>query len=124
MKTLSEYVEAKQTALFDKYGAFFAFNSKQFDEQKKEGLTYTHLGAGLIAPKGCAKALFEELEQIHKEGIAQDLEENDKQAIIERELNNYECYYTYDVSDCVDALEDYGITTDEILSVFREHSQG
>jgi len=46
---------------FKAHGAFFAFSNEQFNEQKKDGVEYTHLFSGLIAPKNTAKELLEVL---------------------------------------------------------------
>ena len=51
MKYLINYIEEAQTKAFEKAGAFFAFSDKQFEEQKKEGVRYSYMGAGLICPK-------------------------------------------------------------------------
>lgn len=64
-------------------------------------------------------ALYKELNEIVKRGIQQDIEENGIDAIIKRELNNYECQYTGDIEIVVKALKDYGITYDQVLVVFR-----
>ena len=48
-------------------GAFCAFGTKQFDEQKKEGVKYISMGAGLICPKENADKLNKELNHICKE---------------------------------------------------------
>lgn len=123
MKYLSNYVEEAQTALFDRLGVFFAFSNKQFDEAKKEGVKYTQLGAGLICPVGKAKELMDELDKIHAAGMKQDLEENTREGVIRRELENHECYYTGDIESCVDRIKDYGITAEEIQVVFRSERQ-
>ena len=39
------------TPILEANGAFFAFSQSQFDEQKKEGVIYVSMGAGLICPK-------------------------------------------------------------------------
>ena len=57
MKCLSNYMNEAQTELFNNTGAFFAFSDTQFDEKKKNGVKYAHLGAGLICP-------IENIEQI------------------------------------------------------------
>ena len=44
-----------------KYGAFFAFGNAQFDEQRKEGVKYASLGAGLICPVDTYRELCKEL---------------------------------------------------------------
>ena len=48
--------------------------------------------------------------------------ENGLVAIIKRELSNYECYYTGEIEDAVDTLEDYGITYEQVLKVFKGES--
>ncbi|MEZ8013956.1 MULTISPECIES: hypothetical protein [Vibrio] len=119
MKYLSHYVQDKQTLAFNEAGAFFAFSTKQFDEAKKEGVKYASLGMGLICPVDNAKQLMTRLDSIAQEGIAEDIEENGKKAIIRRELFNHECFYTNDICDCVESLEGYGISYDEVYKVFN-----
>ncbi|HFI9382355.1 TPA: DUF7659 family protein [Vibrio parahaemolyticus] len=118
MKYLSDYIQQPQTALFDELGAFFAFSNKQFDQAKKKGIEYVSLGMGMIVPKNNAKQLVERLEVIQKEGIKQDIAENGKEAIIRRELFNHECFYTGDICDCVEKLEEYGYSYDDIYQVY------
>ncbi|EGQ8101792.1 hypothetical protein MW374_004285 [Vibrio parahaemolyticus] len=118
MKYLSYYIQQPQTALFDELGAFFAFSNKQFDQAKKKGIEYVSLGMGMIVPKNNAKQLVERLEVIQKEGIKQDIAENGKEAIIRRELFNHECFYTGDICDCVEKLEEYGYSYDDIYQVY------
>jgi hypothetical protein len=119
MKYLQDYQEEAQTALFKKTGAFFAFSNKQFDEEKKEGVKYVHLGAGLICPKVNAKELNEKLDAIYKDAIKKDIAENGIEAIIKRELYNHECFYTGDITDCVSKLQDYPTTKEEIWNVYK-----
>ncbi|MEZ8193214.1 hypothetical protein [Vibrio sp. 1F279] len=119
MKYLSHYVQDKQTLAFNEAGAFFAFSTKQFDEAKKEGVKYASLGMGLICPVDNVKQLMTRLDSIAQEGIAEDIEENGKKAIIRRELFNHECFYTNDICDCVESLEGYGISYDEVYEVFN-----
>ncbi len=120
MKYLSHYTEQAQTELFDKLGTFFAFSNKQFDEGKKEGVVYVSLGCGMITPKGTAKELMEGLEKINGAGIELDIKENGIPAIIERELFNHECFYTSDISDCVDKLTDYPVTEEQVRTRYNE----
>ncbi len=118
MKYLSDYTQDKQTAAFEELGAFFAFSNKQFEEAKKDGVEYCRIVAGLICPVENASQLVKRLEDISKEGIAQDIEENGKEAIIRRELFNHECFYTGDICDCVEKLEEYGYSYDDIYQVY------
>ncbi|MCG9785421.1 hypothetical protein L1D52_24235 [Vibrio brasiliensis] len=119
MKYLSDYTEQAQTDLFDELGAFFAFSDKQFNEAKKEGINYVSVGMGLIVPSQHANNLVERLAIIQEQGIAQDIAENGKEAIIRRELFNHECFYTNDICDCVEVLKEYGYSYDDIYQVFN-----
>ena len=121
MKSLSNYVEESQTKLFNKTGAFFAFSTEQFNKAKKDGVKYVSLGIGLVCPKENAKTLVTEIGDINEKGIKQDMEENGKKDIIWRELANHEAQITSDISDTVDALQDYPITQDEILAEFHSY---
>lgn len=120
MKTLSNFTEAHQSQLFAQLGAFFAFGQAQFDEKRKEGVDYVSLSSGLIVPKENAKALVVGLSEITTKGIAQDLAENGREAIIRRELINHECFYVGTATDAAVALECYGITIDEVNAVYRK----
>ena len=119
MKYLSHYIQDKQTQAFNDAGAFFAFSNQQLDEAKKEGVKYVSLGMGVICPVDNAKQLMTRLDSIAQEGIAEDIKENGKKAIIRRELFNHECFYTNEICDCVEKLEGYGISYDEIYEVFN-----
>ena len=107
MKYLSDYMNEKQTAAFEKAGAFFAFGNEQFAEKRKEGVDYVNMGAGLICPKENANKLHEELKTIYIEAIKEDVAENGAKAIIEREYFNHETQITGDNSGVIDLMEDY-----------------
>lgn len=123
MKYLSDYMENKQTAAFNQFGAFFAFSDSQFNEKAIKCFKYASLGSGLIAPVGNAKPLYEALETIHTEAMAQDVSENGIKAIIRRELANHECQITCDYSDALDKLEPYGITESQVKAEWPEFWQ-
>lgn len=123
MKNLSTYIDEKINHLLIKYNGFFAFSEKQFEEAKKENMKYVCRGAGLYHEAGKSEEFDEDFKLIIKEAIEQDLKENGKEAIIERELENYECYYTNDISNAVIHLKDYDITYDEIKAVFNKNKQ-
>lgn len=114
MKSLQDYIKDEQTALFKKYGVFFAFSVNQYINAAVEGTRYVSAGSGMFCPAGNEKALYKDLKNLYEKGIAQDLAENGKEAIIRRELSNYECQLTGDVTDAYEALEDYGITFEEV----------
>ena len=120
MKTLTEYTEKQTTELLAETGAFFAFNTKQFNEKKVEGVKYISIGSGLICPKGNVETLKSGLDEIYKNGIAQDIAENGKEKIIERELYNHEAFYTWNIQSTFDALVGYEITVEEVRAVFNK----
>ena len=118
MKSLIDYTQSLMTDLFTETGAFFAFSEKQLNEQKQEGVKYIATDSGLIAPKEHYQKLMSGLESIHNAGIAQDLLENGKNGVIRRELFNHETFYTNDISNCVEALDGYNITAEEVAKAF------
>lgn len=118
MKYLSDYTQDGITALLNQYGAFFAFGTKQFDEQKKEGVQYVDCGAGLICPKEHAKALCDGIIANGDQAVQQDIAENGKDKIIERELYNHEAFYTGDIEQTVDALSLYGFTENDVRAIY------
>lgn len=120
MKSLQDYREKAQTQLFAKTGAFFAFSTKQFEEQKKEGVKYVSCGAGMVCPKESVKELSDGIEKIGREAREKDLKENGKENIIIRELYDYESFYTGEIDSARDALTPYGITTEEIVAAYRK----
>lgn len=119
MKKSSKYTDKAITALLEKYGGFFAFGD-QFKEKAKPGVKYCHLFAGLCCPKENARALLEGIERACDDGIKLDLEENGPDKIIERELHNHECFYTWDLDQVIEYLEPYGISADQVKAKFEE----
>ena len=122
MKYLSEYTNEAVTKALDNAGAFFAFSNEQFDEAKKENVKYVSMGMGMICPKENARQLEEDLDNAIKAGIAQDITENGLEAIIKRELNNHEAYYTRDLTSTIEALSAYPITAEDIKKVFSNQN--
>ena len=108
------------TDLFNRLGTFFAFSQEQFDEQRKEGVKYVHLGSGMITPKGTEGTLIDELAEIAQRGREQDLKENGKEAIIRRELRNHEATYVYSIESTIEALKGYPVTVEEIQKEFNK----
>jgi|TARA_B110001469_G_C9382021_1_gene197975 hypothetical protein len=123
MNYLSDYTSAKQTQLLNDNGAFFAFSQKQLDEEKKEGVVYMSIAPGLIVPKINASKILKGFEAINTDGVKQDISENGIKAIIHRELANYEAQITGDISDTVQALEDYGITREQVSTEYPAYFQ-
>lgn len=119
MKTLNDYTDKAISAVLEKHGAFFAFSNAQFEEKRVEGVEYVRNLNGMVMPKESKFQLIKEINEIYAEGVKQDIAENGLTAIVKRELANYECYYTNDIEDAVDALESYGITHEQVLTVFK-----
>jgi len=120
MKTLQDYIQDKQTALFDEYEIFFAFSQKQYSDKSKPNTEYVALDAGMMIPKNKnIKEFIDKLENIHKEGIEEDIKENGKKKIIWRELANHEAGYTGSPNDTIGHLEEYGFSEEEIRKEFR-----
>lgn len=125
MKYLSDYMEQAQTEVFEKYGVFFAFSSEQFQEGLKkvganENNKVCEFGGGMYGLSKNADAIIEALDNIQKNAIAQDIEENGIEKIISRELGNHEAQITGSIADTVDALEGYGISKAQIAKHYKE----
>lgn len=120
MKYLQDYMEARQSQLFEETDSFFAFSQKQFDEGKKEGIKYVQMGGGMFTNQKHVEKVINGLERIYKESIEQDIADHGYTAIIRRELSNHEAYYTGDITSTVEALEGYKIPTELIRLCFRD----
>lgn len=118
MKTLNDYKDDAISALLDKYGAFFCFGSKQFEEKRKPEVKYTYCGAGLLVPSEHAHTVISGIIEIGDQAVEQDKQENGKEKIIERELFNHEAFYTNDISSTVEALQVYGYTQEDVWPIF------
>ena len=118
MKYLTDYLEEKQSALFKNYGAFWAFNTSQFEEGIQPGKKYVNLGRGLFAPKENYKEFISALEKVIEDARKEDVAENGKQGIIERELINLEVFYTGNLEEVYDRLKPYGIELEQIRETY------
>lgn len=123
MKYLSNYTEEAMSKLWEETGAFFCFSDDQFNSQRKEGIEYVSLGAGLVSPKDKIRQVIEGMDRVRTEGIKKDKEENGKENIIKRELYNYECFYTGDYSDAVSALTEYGYSEEDVKEGYRKERE-
>ena len=122
MKYLSHYMNSGQSVLFKEKKVFFAFSQKQLNEgiekHNLKGVKLINLGQGMFCPKINAKSVLTALDGIYRLAIEQDLKENGKEKVILRELRNHECFYTGDITDCVEKLSDYPINKEEIKNVY------
>lgn len=125
MKYLSQIMENRQSELWEKKKVFFAFNKKQFEEgMEKHYLTsndkIVNMGQGMFCPSENVEDVINEMDNIYKESIKEDMKQG-KDKVILRELSNHECFWTGDITDCVEKLENYPITEEEILKVYRKN---
>jgi hypothetical protein len=120
MKYLSDYCEQGIKDILNKYGAFYAFNTEQFNEEKQEGVKYVNLRYGLIAPEEHAEKVVVEMIDNFDKAVKQDIEENGLDAIIRRELYNHEAFYTGSIESTSDSLCAYPITDDDIIRIYIE----
>ena len=116
--TTSEFKHKVIGEIFESNGVFFAFSQDQLIKGRKEGIEYVNGGGGMIIPKDNKEKFEAELSESVKKIIDYDKEHNSKEKIIIRELYNYECFYTGDVSDAIDALDGYGYTDKEIYETY------
>lgn len=123
MKSLSNYTDKAYGKLFEKYGVFFAFSNEQYNKKALKCVVYKPFFGGGFIPKVNFEAYSKEMFEVTQQCIAQDIEENGKYKIIRRELFNYECFYTGEIDDAVDALEEYGFSYDDVLEVYRKVSE-
>lgn len=120
MRYLCDIMQDRQTKLFEECGTFFAFSQQQLDEKIKPNIKYVQLPGGMFNPKETAQKLIDGLGIIYKESIEEDMAENGKDAIILRELENHEAFYTGLIDATVEKLEDYPITRQEIAIIFAK----
>lgn len=125
MKYLTNYIEDKQSELFNKLGIFFAFSKEQFKEgyekaNGKERGKYTDMTMGMFCPSKHVDEFLNHHHTIVTDGIAQDMEENGKEGVIRRELYNHEATYTHSYESTIDALQGYPISVDEIKEAYSK----
>lgn len=133
MKYLQDYVEEEQTKLFNELGVFFAFNDEQFKEgaeknkdKKPEDTKWASCGMGMFMPSVNVAEFLGRSEEIAKSGIEQDLKDNGREGVLERELGNYEIGLSYDGyndPNFRDGIAGYDFTEEEIKAAFNKHMQ-
>lgn len=112
----------KLSKLLDNVGAFFAFNKDQLNEAiikhnyKKEDLV--NAGIGMFMPRNKVKEFIQKSKKL-KKWFNSEIKKLDSNGIIRYELNNYECYYSGDITDAMPILSEYGFTIDQVLKVYH-----
>jgi hypothetical protein len=115
-------VQDKLTKITDDLKVFFAFSESQLNEglekigEKRENLT--SIGMGGFIPKYNVKKYIEETSKLN-EWFVKEVKKLNPNEVIRYELNNYEAYYTGDISTAYEVLKDYGFTREDVLNVFH-----
>lgn len=133
MPYLSDYTEKEQTKLFEELGVFFAFSTEQFKEGadkyghlKPEGTKWAQLDGGMFMPTVNVDEFWKRHKGIVDKGIKQDLEENGRSGVLQRELGNYEIGLSYDGHrdpNFRDGIKGYGFTEEEIKAEYKKHME-
>lgn len=118
----NKIVQDKLTKIIDDCKVFFAFSEKQLVEglekinEKRENVVLT--GMGGIIPRENLTKYHEETKKLN-EWLIQEVKKLNPNEVIRYELNNYEAYYTGDISTAYEVLKDYGFTKEDVLNVFH-----
>jgi len=111
----------KYNQIFKDYGIFWAFDNKQFEENKtplEEGDKYVRLGGGGFMPKSKLQS-FRNAEKEFFEKYWKTIEENNwKELEILYELRNHECFYGGDIEYILEILP---YDEAEIMEVYSKH---
>jgi len=125
MKSIAEIKiekEVKVSQLITSCLMFFAFNDKQWEENKtplQEGEKYVSIGAGAYLPKGKVQSYSDGIDELNKWYKSEVKANKQRKANIAYELANHEAYYTGSIEDTVDALgSDY--TEAEVREVYKQ----
>ena len=118
----NKVVQEKLTKIIDDLKVFFAFSDSQFNEglektgEKKENIV--SMGMGGFLPKENVQKYIEETKALD-EWLIQEVKKLNPNEVISYELNNYESYYTGDISTAYEVLKGYGFTREDVLHVFH-----
>ena len=114
--------QKKISKILEKHKVFFAFSGLQLVaglkkiNEKKENLTA--IGGGGFLPKENLDGYLEEMLKVSG-WFNNEVKKLDANSVIRYELNNYECYYTGDITDALAVLKNYGLTRDQVSKVFH-----
>lgn len=122
---LKQQEQSKYDALMNECGVFWAFSNEQFAEGKKKnpvakGEKYASIGAGGFLPSKNVTKFVKGMQEIEKWAKKA---KKDATEVILYELNNYECFYTGDITDAMPRLEELGYTREEVKKVYHANRE-
>lgn len=120
MRSLNDYTDPPVSELFKRLGSFFAFSNDQFNAARIQGIRYVNMRYGMFTPVGTDQELLDELDKIGSNARLQRMAEFGREAIISYELGNYESWYTGNIDNACECLEEYSITRDEVQAIYRK----
>lgn len=106
---------------FSAYGAFFAIGKQQFIDALawRNPEDFIDCWSWLFAPKETAQEMMDAFDAHNESERLRRLQEVWLKNIILYELNNYECYYTWEIDNALPILESYGATPDQVWALFK-----
>ena len=120
MKTFTEFTEKETSRLFKKYGVFFAFSNKQFEEGREKDVKYVRMDGGMLVPSDRVEAFIKEFDEQSEDQIKNYLQKYPMKKIIKYELANHEAGYTMDWTNTYYAVKGLGFTKKDVETVFNE----
>jgi hypothetical protein len=114
-------MERRQNECFKRNRAFFAFSNSQLEDglNGDNKSDYVNMGYGLICHKDTANTIVDELEQIRKDAIAEDISDNTIEGCIRRELYNHEAFWTGEIDTALGALDGYNVSEKQVIEIYR-----
>lgn len=119
-KQLKAEIQTRYSELFHECGVFWAFSIEQFKRQAPKGVKLVSIGMGGYLPKDNYQRLTDGLKAItnYEKGMRKQIKAED--AIL-YELRNYECFYTGEIDEAVEALANLGYTYEQVREVYKKH---
>lgn len=124
MKTIQDIKSARQAKMSDMFhelGIFFAFGQEQFDRSRKPDVAYVSGGYGMCIPENNVEAYKKRFDRIIRESNEELRENIDMDRYIEYQLDNYEVYYTRDISEAYAIVKEIypQCTTEDVWRVLH-----
>lgn len=104
MNSFNFYCEKQQTAILEKYGAFYCFSATQYFEKRDPKVKYVHLQHGLCAPKKYAHKVVAKLLELSAVTAKNYHKKYGAEAIIKYEYFNYEIHISGSIDELYDSL--------------------